>query len=89
MISIKAYFTVFIALLALTALTTGVSFVDLGGVLNVAVALVIAVTKALLVALYFMHLRGSSPLTVVFAGSGIFWLAILIALTAGDYLTRG
>jgi cytochrome c oxidase subunit 4 len=80
---------VFIALLALTALTTGVAFINLGGVGNVAVALAIAITKAVLVALYFMHLRYSTRLTVVFAGAGIFWLGILVALTLSDYISRG
>jgi cytochrome c oxidase subunit 4 len=89
MISVRGYFAVFIALLALTALTTGVAFIDLGGVGNIAVALAIAVIKAVLVALYFMHLRYSSPLTVIFAGAGIFWLGILVALTLSDYISRG
>jgi cytochrome c oxidase subunit 4 len=88
MISIRGYFAVFIALLALTALTTGVAFLDLGGVGNVAVALAIAVGKAALVALYFMHLRYSSRLTVLFAGAGLFWLGILVVLTLSDYLSR-
>lgn len=89
MISIRGYLAVFIALLALTALTTGVAFMNLGGVGNVAVALAIAITKAVLVALYFMHLRYSTHLTVVFAGAGIFWLGILVALTLSDYISRG
>jgi cytochrome c oxidase subunit 4 len=89
MISIRGYFAVFVALLALTALTTGVAFLDLGGVGNVAVALAIAAGKAALVALYFMHLRYSSRLTVLFAGAGIFWLGILLVLTMSDYLSRG
>lgn len=89
MISVRGYFAVFIALLALTALTTGVAFIDLGGVGNIAIALAIAVIKAVLVALYFMHLRYSSPLTVIFAGAGIFWLGILVALTLSDYISRG
>lgn len=89
MISIRGYFAVFTALLALTALTTGVAFIDLGGIGNVAVALTIAVIKAVLVALYFMHLRYSSRLTIIFAGAGIFWLGILVALTLSDYISRG
>ena len=88
MISIRGYFAVFTALLALTALTTGVAFIDLGGIGNVAVALTIAVIKAVLVALYFMHLRYSSRLTIIFAGAGIFWLGIMIVLTLSDYLSR-
>jgi cytochrome c oxidase subunit 4 len=69
-------------------MTTGVAFIDLGGIGNVAVALTIAVIKAALVALYFMHLRYSSRLTMVFAAAGIFWLGIMIALTLSDYLSR-
>ena len=88
MISIKGYLAVFVALLALTALTTGVAFIDLGGIGNVAVALTIAVIKAVLVTVYFMHLRYSSRLTMVFAAAGIFWLGIMIALTLSDYLSR-
>jgi len=88
MISIRSYLAVFVALLALTALTTGVAFIDLGGIGNVAVALTIAVIKAVLVTLYFMHLRYSSRLTMVFAAAGIFWLGIMIALTLSDYLSR-
>jgi len=88
MISIRSYLAVFVALLALTALTTGVAFIDLGGIGNVGVALTIAVIKAVLVTLYFMHLRYSSRLTMVFAAAGIFWLGIMIALTLSDYLSR-
>ena len=89
MISVKSYLAVFAALLALTALTTAIAFVDLGGVGNVAVALSIAIVKAALVALYFMHLRHSSPITVIFAGAGLFWLGLLIVLTLSDYISRG
>ena len=89
MITTKTYFIVFGALLALTALTTGIAFVDLGKTGNIAVALTIAVVKVTLVMLYFMHLRYSSRLTVLFAGAGIFWLGIMLALTLSDYFSRG
>jgi cytochrome c oxidase subunit IV len=89
MISTKVYFTVFAALLVLTALTTGVAFLNVGGIGNVAIAITIAVVKAVLVMLYFMHLRYSSYLTLLFAGAGIFWLGILIVLTVSDYVSRG
>jgi len=59
------------------------------GLLNVVVALTIAVIKATLVVLYFMHVRWSSRLTWVFVCAGFFWLAIMVALTLSDYLTRG
>jgi cytochrome c oxidase subunit 4 len=83
----KVYFAIFGTLLFLTGLTIWVAFQDLGG-LNVAIALLIAVTKAVLVVLYFMHLRYSEHLTKVFMGASIFWFLILIGLTMSDYVTR-
>ena len=71
------------------ALTTGVAFIDLGRIGNIAVALTIAVIKAVLVMLYFMHLRYSSRLTTLFAAAGVFWFGILLVLTLSDYLSRG
>jgi cytochrome c oxidase subunit IV len=84
---LPVYFTVFAVLLILTYVTYRVAFIDLGP-FNVVVALAIAVCKMILVALYFMHLRYSTQLTWVVAGGGALWLAILIALTLSDYLTR-
>jgi len=81
------YFAVFAALLVLTAATVIVANFDLGWA-NDAVALGIAVTKALLVLWFFMHLRYSTRVTVLTALAGFFWLAILISLTLNDYLTR-
>jgi cytochrome c oxidase subunit 4 len=57
--------------------------------MNAVVGVVIAFAKASLVALVFMHLRYSPRLMLVVATAGLFWLGILIALTMGDYLTRG
>jgi cytochrome c oxidase subunit IV len=88
-LSVKLYAVIFIALVALTLTTTGVAFINLGGSLNVIVALTIAVVKALLVILFFMHVRYSDRLTWIFVGAGFFWLAIMMALTLGDFLTRG
>jgi cytochrome c oxidase subunit IV len=87
-VSIKLYAVIFASLIVLTLTTTAVSFIDMGGDLNVVVALFIAVCKALLVILYFMHVRYSSRLTWVFVGAGFFWLSILIVLTMSDLLTR-
>jgi cytochrome c oxidase subunit IV len=85
---IKTYAIVLIALLVLTATTCAVSFVDMGR-MNAVIAVAIAFVKASLVALIFMHLRYSRRLMWVVAAAGLFWLAILISLTMGDYLTRG
>jgi len=84
----KVYFLVFGALLALTLATVLVAEVDLG-VFNDVVALTIAVTKAMLVLLFFMHIRHSTRMTVLTAVAGFFWLAILIGLTMADYASRG
>ncbi len=86
--STKIYYQIFAALLILLALTVGVSYVDLG-VFNEVIALAIAAAKALLVILFFMHMRSSSRLTWLFAAAGFVWLAILIALTMSDYVSRG
>lgn len=89
----RIYVRIFAALLVLTALTVVAAMYDLGGgrlhYANAIVALTIAVTKAALVVLYFMHVRYSSRLTWVFVGAGVFWLVILISLTMSDVLTRG
>ncbi len=81
------YFSVFGALMVLTVLTVAVSRVNLG-TLNLPVALLIAVTKALLVILFFMHVKFASRLTKIFVGAAFLWLGILFALTFADYLTR-
>ena len=73
--------------MVLTAVTTLVAFADLGP-FNTIVALTIAMTKAILVVLFFMHVRYSSRLTWIVVGGGVFWLAIMIFLTLTDYLTR-
>ena len=82
------YYGVFLALIAGTALTVAVAFVDLGAMNNV-LMLGIAMTKALLVILFFMHVRWSSRLTWVVVASGFIWLLILFGITMTDYLTRG
>ena len=85
-LSLKAYLGVFGTLVVLTAATTLVAYIDLG-FFNVIVALTIAVSKALLVVLFFMHLARSRHRTQVVAGAGILWLLILITFTLSDVLT--
>ena len=83
----KIYFIIFGALLGFTALTTAMAYVDLGQ-WNTIVALIIAVCKATLVALFFMHLRWSPRLMRVVLLSALLWLAILISLTTTDIFSR-
>lgn len=84
---IRTYTLVWIALLILTFVTTEVAEIDLGE-WNVVVALVIAATKMSLVGIFFMHVKGSTNLTKLIVAAGLFWMAILFALTLGDYFTR-
>jgi len=86
--SSKMYYTIWIALLCLTVVTAAVSFVDLGR-FNTVVALVIATVKALLVVLFFMHVKyASERLTKIVIVAAIFWLFLLLALSMADYGTR-
>ena len=82
------YYTIFAALMVLTALTVWIAYLDLG-LLNLPVALAIAVTKATIVVLYFMHLRWSERLTHVTLLSAFVFFGLLVFFTLSDYLTRG
>jgi cytochrome c oxidase subunit 4 len=85
---VSMYLAVFGALIVGTILTVVVAKFDLGPLNNV-VMLAVAITKALLVVLYFMHVLWSTRLTWVVAASGFFWLLILFSLTMADYMSRG
>jgi len=87
-VSPRIYVGVFAILLVMTATTTAVSAVDLGP-WNTVAALSIAVFKATLVVLFFMHLKYGPRLNRTVLFGGLFWLCILIALTLSDFLTRG
>ena len=84
----STYYAIFGALMVFTAITVGVAFVNLGR-LNFPVAIAIAITKATLVILFFMHAKYSSRLTKLVIGGAFFFLAILLSLTMTDYLSRG
>jgi cytochrome c oxidase subunit IV len=85
---LKTYFAVWIALLLGTYITYKAAFIDLYPY-NAAVALIIATTKALLVALFFMHLRhASEKLLKLVVISTLFFLMILMVLSMADYATR-
>ncbi len=86
-VSRKIYFNVFGALMVFTALTVIAANFDFGR-MNDVIAMAIAVTKATLVVLFFMHVRYSSRLTWVVVVSGFFWLGIMFLFTLSDYVTR-
>ena len=81
------YFLVFGALMVLTVLTVWVSRIDLGA-MNTAVAMAIAIVKALVVILWFMHVIHSPRLTWIVLICSFLWLGVLFVLTFSDYLTR-
>ena len=83
----KLYWKNCIALMLLLALTWSIGYVDLGS-FNLVVALAIAIAKAFLVALFFMHIKGSSRLLHLAAVAGVIWLLFLLSLTLTDYFSR-
>lgn len=86
-LKLSTYYAVFGTLIVLTLVTVGLSFLELG-VWHAPAGLVIAACKAVMVALFFMHLLHGQRLTWIVIGGGLFWLGILMALTLADYLTR-
>lgn len=86
-VPVKVYVLVFLALLAGTGLTVAMAFIDLGP-FNGIIALTIAMIKAVLVILFFMHVKYSSKMTKVTIISAFFFLMILLGLSMTDYISR-
>ena len=84
----STYYTIFGALMVFTAITVAAAFVNLGS-FNFPVAIAIAITKATLVILFFMHAKYSSRLTKLVVSGAFFFLVVLLTLTMTDYLSRG
>jgi cytochrome c oxidase subunit 4 len=63
--------------------------IDFPWQLNTIVAMTIAIAKATVVVLYFMHVRYSARLIWVIIGAAFFWMALLFAFTLADFYTRG
>jgi cytochrome c oxidase subunit 4 len=84
---VSTYVYVFLALLVGTGLTVIAAKVDLGWA-STPVAMLIAITKALLVLYFFMELRHSTRMTVLTAAAGFFWLVLMLSTFMMDYGTR-
>lgn len=87
------YYRVFAILVVLFIATVAVAFFDLSKMLNwppanLVVALAIAMCKAAVIVMYFMHVKYASRLTQVFAVSAMLWLMLMFAFTFADYFTR-
>jgi len=83
----KTYLLILLALLVLTATTTGAAFINMG-IFSPIVALGIACLKAVLVILFFMHIRYSSRVMMLTVGAGFFTFLVLITMTLSDYISR-
>src|SRR5437667_9002726 len=87
-VSPKIHIWTCVALLVLLAVRWSIGHVNLGP-FNLIVALAVSTTKAIIIALFFMQIKGSSRLLHLPAVAGVMWLLILISLTLSDYFTRG
>lgn len=87
-VPIPVYLRAFVALLALLVLTIAASHVPLGTGVSSALAFTIALVKAVIVVLFFMHVRYGTRLVWLWAGVGFFWLIIMFAITLSDYVFR-
>ena len=83
----KTYVVIWALLMLFTALTFGLSYLDLGP-WSAVIAVVIAATKATIIALFFMHIKYADRLTKVVALAALFWLGIMFVLTGSDFFTR-
>ena len=86
-VSPRVYVVIFLSLLCLTGLTVAASYVEMYA-FNVVVALAIAIVKAMLVVLFFMHVKYSPKLTKLTVFSGLFMFMVLIFMTLADYVSR-
>jgi cytochrome c oxidase subunit 4 len=83
----KTYVSILVLLLVMTAVTTGAAFINMG-VFSPIVALAIACFKAVMVILFFMHIRYSSKVMMLTVGAGFFTFLVLITMTLCDYISR-
>ena len=90
-VPLRVYYMVFVALMFFMVLTIAAAFLPHHtlGTWSTIIALAIATTKAVLVVLYFMHVKYSTRLTWVVVVASFLWLGVLFVLTFADYLTRG
>ena len=87
--SVRTYVIILVLLILMTIATVGISFAQIAGGWHIGIGLAIALVKASLVALFFMHVISSERLTWTVIAVALFWLTLLFALTFADYLTRG
>jgi cytochrome c oxidase subunit 4 len=88
-IPIRTYVVIFGILMGLLVATVIGAYMPLPSWMHLPVAMTIAVAKAALIVMYFMHVRFSNRLTWVFSTAAFFWLLLLLVFTLADYYSRG
>src|SRR5262245_54543387 len=83
----KLYVAIFLGLLVGTALTVAAAFYDFGA-LGFPIAMAIACVKAVLVVLFFMHVKFEMPLVKLMVPMALAFLAVFFVLIFGDYVSR-
>ena len=86
---LSTYMKTFATLLVLTVITVGVSYVDLGTTVNLAIAVIIATIKASVVAAFFMHLAADTRFNSIVFASSVVFLGIFVGFTMLDTSARG
>lgn len=84
---LPTYFAIFFSLMILTGVTVWVAYHDWGALNNV-IALSIASLKAMLVILFFMHVRYEKRMIGAFLLVGVLWLLLIIAFVLLDVWAR-
>lgn len=85
----KFYVVTLVWLMILLIITVVAGYLQVGSAtVGIVIALTIAVIKAIIVILNFMHVRFSSRLAWLWAGAGFVWLVIMFAFAFGDYVSR-
>ena len=87
------YVTVLLGLMLLLALTLTAAFFDFDrrfgiSYASMTIAVLIAIIKAVLIILFFMHVKYASRVTWAFASAAFLWLGIMMTLSLSDYFTR-
>ena len=85
---LSMYFTIFALLMVLLVITVVIAYMDLGWAAT-GVAYLVAIVKGVLIITYFMHVKQQTKLVWIFAGASFLWVAIMLALTLSDYVSRG
>ena len=86
-VSPVVYLMIFGVLMVGTLATVGAAMINLGP-LNPVIAIAIAVTKAVFVVLFFMHVKYSSRLVKLTVAAGFFTFCILVVMSLSDYMSR-